>query len=222
MTWSDLFNPQLAVESLPYILQGIWDTLLISIISMALGLVLSMILAVMRSSHYIIFKWPARIYISFMRGMPMIVFLFILYFGLPVVGIRWEALTCALVGFSLNSAAYMAEINRAAITSVPRDQWEAAMVYGASYRQALFSIIFPQAFRIAIPPLGNVFLDLIKSTSLAAVISVPELFHMGQIVAGRSLDSFTMYILLAIIYWVICHAASSLQNFLERRFPIQY
>lgn len=220
MTWGDLFDPQLAIDSLPYILQGIWYTLLISILSMIFGLALSVILAVMRSSHSILIKWPARFYISFMRGMPMIVFLFLLYFGLPVIGVEWKALTAAIVGFSLNSAAYMAEINRAAIASVPKEQWDAAMVFGASYRQALTAIVIPQAFRIAIPSLGNVFLDLIKSSSLAAVISVPEMFHMSQIVAGRAYDTLTMYTLVAIIYWLICLVASALQNLLEKRFPI--
>ncbi|MGV3488388.1 MAG: amino acid ABC transporter permease [Tuberibacillus sp.] len=220
MTWHDLFKPHLAIESVPYILQGIWDTLLISILSMIFGLALSVILAVMRSSHIILFRWPARVYISFMRGMPMIVFLFLLYFGLPVAGVEWNALTAAIVGFSLNSAAYMAEINRAAITSVPKDQWDAAMVFGASYRTALMAVILPQAFRMAIPSLGNVFLDLIKSSSLAAVISVPEMFHQSQIVAGRTLDSLTMYFLVAIIYWLVCLLASALQNYLEKRFPI--
>lgn len=220
MTWSELFDPKLAIESLPYILTGIWDTLLIALISMFFGLILSLILAPMRSSRLKILRWPARVYISFMRGMPMIVFLFLLYFGLPVVGIEWSAMTAALVGFSLNSAAYMAEINRAAINSVPKEQWDAAQVFGASYSRALFNIVLPQAGRIAIPSLSNVFLDIIKSSSLAAVISVPELFHKAQIVAGRTLDSLTMYFLVALIYWGLCFLASSLQNYLEKRFPI--
>jgi L-cystine transport system permease protein len=220
MTWSELFDPRLAAESLPFILTGIWDTLYISLLSMLFGLILGFILGAMRSSRFKILRLPSRVYISFMRGMPMIVFLFLLYFGLPVVGIEWSALTSALVGFSLISAAYMAEIVRAAIASVPDEQWDAAKVFGASYSRALWSIILPQAGRIAIPSLGNVFLDLIKSSSLAAVISVPELFHMGQIVAGRAYDSLTMYFLIGMIYWVICWGASALQNYLEKRFPI--
>ncbi|GGE44184.1 putative amino-acid ABC transporter permease protein YckA [Pullulanibacillus camelliae] len=213
-------DPWLAIQSFPYVIRGLGNTLLISVVSMLVGLVISVGLALMRNSDRRILNWPARFYISFMRGMPIIVFLFILYLGFPVIGINFSAMTAALIGFSLNSAGYMAEINRAAINAIPVAQWEGAKALGFKTHQVLTYIIFPQAFRIAIPSLGNVFLDLVKSSSLAATISVSELFQKSQVVAGRTLDSFTMYILVAVIYWIVCLLISMLQNVLEKRYHI--
>lgn len=212
-----LFDIELAIESLPFVLEGLPITLLVSIIGMAMGLALGMPLALMRGSNQIILRWPARIYISFMRGTPMLVFLFILYFGLPVVGIQFTALTAASLGFGLNSAAYIAEINRSALNSIDRGQWESARALNLTYWQTLFHIIIPQAARIAIPPLTNVFMDIVKATSLAAVITVPELFQKAQIVAGREFDSLTLYILVAFIYWPICIIIGFFQDRLEAR-----
>ncbi len=220
MTIGDLFDPALAIRSFPFVIQGIGNTLLISVLSMVFGMILSVFLALMRQSSFAVLRWPARAYISFMRGTPIIVVLFLFYFGLPVIHIELSALTAAILGFSLNSAAYMAEINRAAISSVPAGQWDAARALGFPYRKILTRIIFPQAVRVAIPSLGNVFLDLIKSSSLAAVISVQEMFQKAQIVAGRTLDTLSMYLLVAFIYWFLCTIVSGLQNHLEKRFAI--
>src|SRR5690606_11081764 len=108
------------------------------------------------------------------------------------------------IGFSLNSAAYIAEIDRSSLSSVDKGQWEAARSLGLGYGLTLRQIILPQAVRIALPPLTNVFMDIVKATSLAAVITVPELFQKTQIVAGREFDAMTMYILVALIYWPVC------------------
>src|SRR5690625_2217844 len=212
-----LFDVRLAWESLPFVLGGLPMTLLVSIIGMLIGLILGLILSLARSSGRWIFRWPARIYISFMRGTPMLVFLFILYFGLPIVGIQFDAVTAASLGFGLNSAAYIAEINRASFNSIDEGQWESAKALNMSYGQTMRKVIFPQAIRTAIPPLTNVFMDIVKSTSLAAVITVPELFQKAQIVAGREFDSMTLYILVALIYWPICVIIEWLQNILEKR-----
>ena len=215
--WQYLFNPSLAIESLPYVLEGLWNTLFISFISMAFGLALGLFLALGRSSSNWVLRMPSSLYISFMRGVPVLVILFILYFGFPVIGIEFTALQAAVIGFSLNSAAYIAEINRSAINAVDRGQWEASTSLGLSYWQTLRGIILPQAVRIALPPLSNVMLDLIKASSLAAVITVPEIFQHAKIVGGRELDYMTMYILIALIYWAICSVVSILQRYLEKR-----
>ncbi len=215
--WQYLFNPSLAVESLPYVLEGLWNTLFISFISMAFGLALGLFLALGRSSSNWLLRMPSSLYISFMRGVPILVILFILYFGFPVIGIEFTALQAAVIGFSLNSAAYIAEINRSAINAVDRGQWEASTSLGLSYWQTLRGIILPQAVRIALPPLSNVMLDLIKASSLAAMITVPEIFQHAKIVGGRELDYMTMYILIALIYWAICSVVSILQRYLEKR-----
>lgn len=212
-----LFDVQLAWESLPFVLGGLPMTLIVSIIGMAIGLVLGLILSMARTSSAWFIRWPARVYISFMRGTPILVFLFILYFGLPIVGIQFDALTAASLGFGLNSSAYIAEINRASFNSIDKGQWESAKALNMSYLQTMQKVIFPQAIRIAIPPLTNVFMDIVKATSLAAVITVPELFQKAQIVAGREFDSMTLYILVALIYWPICVIIEWIQNVLEER-----
>ncbi|MBS4209198.1 amino acid ABC transporter permease [Bacillus sp. FJAT-50079] len=216
--WQHIFDVSLAIESFPYIIQGIWYTLLISFAGMGIGLVLGFFLAIARMSKYAILRWPARMYISFMRGIPMLVFLFILYFGLPNIGIQFSAIEAALIGFSSHSAAYMAEINRSALTAVNKGQWEASKALGLTYWQTMISIILPQATRIAIPPLSNVLLDLIKASSLAAMITVPDLFQRAKIVGGREFDYMTMYLLVALIYWGICTIVAIWQEHLEKKY----
>ena len=215
--WQYLFNPRLAIDSLPYVLEGLSNTLFISFLSMALGLIIGFFLALGRSSKSRLLRWPSGMYISFMRGVPILVIIFILYFGFPIIGIEFTAMQAAIIGFSINSAAYIAEINRSALSSVDKGQWEAAQSLGLNYWQALGGIILPQATRIALPPLSNVLLDLIKASSLAAMITVPEIFQHAKIVGGREFDYMTMYILVAIIYWCICAAVSLLQRYLEKR-----
>ncbi|NYV66829.1 ABC transporter permease subunit [Bacillus sp. Gen3] len=219
--WEYIFDIKLAIESFPYVMQGIGYTVLISLVSMLLGLILGFFIALGRMSNKWLFRIPARLYISFMRGVPILVFLFILYFGLPMIGIEFTAVTAAIIGFSLNSAAYMAEINRSAIASVDKGQWEAASSLGFTYWQTMRKIILPQAVKLALPPLSNVYLDLIKGTSLAAMITVPELFQKAKIVGGREYDYMTMYIVAALIYWGICSIISILQNYLEKRYEVK-
>lgn len=215
---NNLFDFQLAIESLPFLLQGLPMTLILTIIGMLLGLILGFFLALVRGSKLFILRFTARTYISFMRGVPMIVFLFLLYFGLPVIGIELTAFTAAALAFGLNSAAYIAEINRSALNSVDIGQWESAKALNLPYWLTMRKIILPQAVRIAIPPLSNVLLSIVKSTSLAAMITVPELFQKAQIVAGRTFDSMTMYILIALIYWPICGAIAYMQDRLEDKY----
>ncbi|WP_067728706.1 amino acid ABC transporter permease [Oceanobacillus damuensis] len=213
-----LFDIELAIRSLPFVLGGLPMTILIAIAGMGIGLILGLFLALARGSKNILLRWPSRIYISFMRGTPMLVFLFILYFGLPVVGIEFTALTAAIIGFGLNSAAYIAEIDRSSLNSVDNGQWESSKALNMPYWITLRKIILPQATRIAIPPLTNVFMDIVKATSLAAVITVPELFQKTQIVAGREFDAMTMYVLVALIYWPICILIGYMQERLEKRY----
>lgn len=215
--WEYIFNAELAAKSFPYVMQGIWNTLFISFASTFAGLILGFFIALGRMSEISLLRWPARIYISFMRGVPILVILFILYFGFPYIGIQFTALTAALIGFSMNSAAYIAEIIRSALSSVDRGQWDAAKSIGFSYWQTMCHVIVPQSVRIALPPLANVMLDLVKASSLAAMITVPELFQQAKIVGGREFDYMTMYILVALIYWAVCSAIALLQDFLEKR-----
>ncbi|MER2032535.1 amino acid ABC transporter permease [Exiguobacterium indicum] len=216
--WRSVFNPELAVESFPYILSGLGQTLWISLLSMAIGLGIGLILALCRLSHLRLLRIGASAYISFMRGVPILVLLFMLYFGLPVINIQLDALTAAITGFSLNSAAYMAEIIRSSLLSIDRGQEEAAASLGLSRYRTFVGIILPQAIRIAIPPLSNVLLDLVKASSLAAMITVPEIFQKAKIVGGREFDYMTVYFVVAFIYWGICSCIAVIQEVLERRF----
>jgi len=216
--WGLLFDPALAIESLPYVLEGIWYTLLISIVSMAIGIIIGFFLALARASTFKVLDWPARFYISFMRGVPILVILFLLYFALPVIGIEFTALQAALIGFSINSAAYIAEVFRSSLASVDKGQWESSRALGMTYWQIMRRIILPQSIRIAVPPLSNVYLDLIKASSLAAMITVPEVFQKARIVGAREYDLLTLLILVALIYWAICSVMTVLQNYLEKRY----
>lgn len=217
--WEYLFDLELAIDSLPFLLQGLQNTMIIALFSMFFALVIGIVLGIARMSKHLIFNLPARLYISFMRGTPLLVFVFILYYGLPVIGIEFNnAIVAAIVGVSLNFAAYNAEVVRSAILSVPRGQWEAAATLQMDYFQTLRKIIIPQATRIALPPTFNIFMDVVKGTSLASVITVQELLYSARLVAGRTYDSMTMYISAALIYWMVCIVIGYFQERLEIRY----
>jgi cystine transport system permease protein len=171
----------------------------------------------MRLSQNMIVRAVARVYVSFFRGTPLLVQLFMIYYGLPELGIQLDPLPAALVGFSLNMAAYICEILRAAIASIDRGQWEAAASIGMTRAQTLRRTILPQAARTALPPLGNSFISLVKDTSLAATIQVPEMFRQAQLITARTFEIFSMYLTAALIYWVLASTLAALQNTLENR-----
>ncbi|WP_093229790.1 amino acid ABC transporter permease [Thermoflavimicrobium dichotomicum] len=216
--WENLFDLDLAIRSLPYVLKGFNYTIGISFLTMAIGLGLGLITAMGRMSKFWFFRLPARFYISIIRGTPLLVQLFILYFGLPVIGINLTPLAAAIIGLSLNVGGYSAETIRGAILSIPRGQWEAATALNMSHWQTMRRIIIPQATRVALPSLANTFLSLVKDTSLLSVITVPEMLYQAKIIGGREFDYMTMYILVALIYWVICTVLGILQEYLEKRF----
>ena len=195
-------------------------TLGISVLSFIIGNFFAILLAVMRMSQKPWLKYPARIYISFMRGVPMLVVLFIIYFGLPYVGIQIPALLYAIIGFSTVSAAYMAEIFRSSISAVDKGQWKAAQSLGLPQKPIIHHIILPQALRIAVAPTCNVIIDMVKSSSLAAMITVPNLFQNAKIIGGREYDYMSMYILIAFIYWVLSFILELLQGQVEKRLTV--
>ena len=208
---------KLALDSAPFLLKGAYYTVILSLGGMFFGLVLGFGLALMRLSSFNLLSWIARIYVSFFRGTPLLVQLFMIYYGLPELGIELDPLTAALIGFSLNMGAYACEILRAAIGAVERGQWEAAASIGMTRWQTLRRAILPQAARTALPPLGNSFISLVKDTALAATIQVPELFRQAQLITARTFEIFTMYLAAALIYWILATVLSHLQNKLEAR-----
>ena len=168
---------QLILDNFWFVFSGLPYTLGIALTSFMSGLVLGFFISRARMSDTSILSSLARFYISIMRGVPMIVVLFVLYFGLPFYGVELPALFCSYIAFSLVSAAYISEIFRASIQAVDKGQWEAARALGLKEWTILSKVILPQAIRIAIPPLGNVILDMIKSTSLMAMITVQDIFQ---------------------------------------------
>lgn len=207
----------LALQSAPLLLTGAVYTILLSVGGMAFGLALGLVLALMRLSPAAILQRVARIYISFIRGTPLLVQLFVIYYGLAQFGLRLDPITSALIGFTLNIGGYTAEILRAAIASIDRGQWEAASSIGMTTAQAMRRVILPQAARVALPPLGNTFISLVKDTSLAATIQVPELFRQAQLITARTYEVFTMYLAAAFIYWVLSSVLAWAQHRLEAR-----
>ena len=207
---------QLALDSAPFLLKGAYYTVILSLGGMFFGLLLGFGLALMRLSRFKSVSWLARIYVSFFRGTPLLVQLFVIYYGLPQLGMELDPLPAALIGFSLNMAAYACEILRSAIGSIERGQWEAAASIGMTRVQAMRRAILPQALRTALPPLGNSFISLVKDTALAATIQVPELFRQAQLITARTFEIFTMYLAVAAIYWLACSLLAAGQGRLER------
>jgi cystine transport system permease protein len=209
---------QLMIESLaPLLWAAIKFTAPLTLLSFALGLVLGLVVALIRLFGPRPLVPVVRFYVWIIRGTPLLVQLFLIFYGLPSVGVVLDAFPAALIGFTLNIGAYTSEIIRAVIASVPRGQWEAAYSIGMTWRQAMQRTILPQAARVAVPPLSNSFISLVKDTSLAAAITVPELFQAAQRIVATTYEPLILYIEAALIYLVMSSVLSSLQTKLEAR-----
>ena len=209
-------NWQLFIDSLWPLAKGaITASIPLALISFALGLVIALLMALMRISKNPALSGIARVYISIVRGTPLLVQLFVIFYGMPTLGITIDPWPSAIIAFSLNIGAYAAEIIRAAILSVPTGQWEAGYTLGMSRTRSLFRLILPQATRVAIPPLSNSFISLVKDTSLASTILVTEMFRKAQEITASTYEFMVLYCEAAAIYWVICLALSALQNSVE-------
>ncbi|MCM3765826.1 amino acid ABC transporter permease [Neobacillus niacini] len=209
---------EIAKTSLWPMLEGaIMNTIPLTLLSFVFGLILAVLTALARISHVKLFQGIARVYVSIIRGTPLLVQLFIIFYGLPNLGITLDPFISAVIGFSLSVGAYASEIIRAAILSIPKGQWEAGYSIGMTYTQALRRIILPQAARVSVPPLSNSFISLVKDTSLASLVLVTEMFRRAQVIAARNYEFLLVYTEAAIIYWVLCFFLSILQQYMERR-----
>ena len=202
---------------LPMLEGAVKGTIPLALVSFVLGLAIALGVALMRLSKVRILSGIARVYVSIIRGTPLLVQLFVIFYGLPSIGIVVPSWPSAAIAFSLNVGGYAAEIIRAAILSVPRGQWEAAYTIRMSRAQTMIRVILPQAARVSVPPLSNTFISLVKDTSLASLILVTELFRQAQEIAAFSREFMTIYIEAAFIYWLICLVLSTGQSALERR-----
>lgn len=212
MTW-DLVWSSLG----PILLGAVQATIPLALASFVLGLIIALVVALMRLSGNILLSGIARFYISVIRGTPLLVQLFVIFYGLPSIGIKLEPWPSAIIALSLNVGGYAAEVIRAAILSVPKGQWEAGHMIGMSRGQTLRRIILPQAARVSLPPLSNTFISLVKDTSLASLILVAELFREAQQIAAVGGEFMTLYLEAAVVYWLICLILSTVQSLLEKR-----
>ncbi|OTA47120.1 cysteine ABC transporter permease [Limosilactobacillus reuteri] len=215
--------------SLPQLLAaGFKYTIPLAIISFFFGLIIALVTALIRLSRqrgaFMILKWIASFYVWLFRSTPLLVQLFIVFFGLPYLrikgvlphGIKLEPFTAGIITFSLNTGAYASETIRAAISSVPTGQWEAGAAIGMTRLQILWRIILPQALRVALPPLSNSFISLVKDTSLAASITIMEMFAVSQQIAAENYQPLLMYTLVAMVYAAFTTILSYFQGYLER------
>jgi cystine transport system permease protein len=212
------FNWDLVWSSFgPIVTGAVTGTIPLTLASFALGLALALLVALMRLSRNALVSGAARFYVSVIRGTPRLVQLFVIFYGLPRLGVKLDPWPSAIIAYSLNVGGYAAEVIRAAILSVPKGQWEAGHTIGMSSGHALRRIILPQAARVSVPPLSNTFISLVKDTSLASLILVTELFRNAQQIAAFSQEFMALYLEAALVYWVICLVLSTGQSALEKR-----
>lgn len=202
---------------LPLLKGAIFYTIPLTLITFVIGLIFAVLTALARISQSKILQSIARVYVSAIRGTPLLVQLFIIFYGLPTIGITLDSYIAAIIGFSLSVGAYGSEIIRAAIISIPKGQWEAGYSIGMSYSQVLRRIILPQAARVSIPPLSNSFISLVKDTSLASLVLLTEMFRKAQEIASTNYEYLLVYTEAALIYWVICFFLSILQQMMEKK-----
>lgn len=201
----------------PIAIGALTATIPLTLASFSIGLAIAIALALMRISGFGVLSGLARAYISLIRGTPLLVQLFIVFYGLPSVGWVIDPWPSAIIALSLNVGGYAAEVVRAAILSIPRGQWEAASMLGMTRGQSLWRIVLPQATRVSVPPLSNTFISLVKDTALCGVILVPELFRKAQQIAAPSGEFLLIYAVAAAEYWVICTVLAAGQDRLEKR-----
>lgn len=208
---------QLIQIALPFLLKATLITIYLAVISMAIGLVIGLIVALARVSKNKFYYNIASVYVSIIRGTPLLVQIYLVYFGLPQIGISLGAMTSGIIALSLNSGAYLSESFRGAILSVDKGQMEAAHSIGMTRGQAMRRIIIPQSMRTAIPTVGNTYIGLLKDTSLVSVITVTELLYQTTLIIARTFQPLTLYLAAAAIYWVVCTIFITLLNWLEKR-----
>ena len=213
------FDFSLITSSFPLLLQGALVTLQITALAVGLGLVLGLIAALAQLSKFGILRILAKVYVDFIRGTPLLVQIFIIYFALPVIiGHRIDPFVAAVAACSINSGAYVAEIFRAGIQSIEQGQMRAGLSLGMTWAQTMRFIILPQAFKRIIPPLGNEFIAMLKDSSLVSVIGFEELTRSGQLVIAETYGSLEIWTAVALLYLVMTLTITRLVGYLEKRF----
>jgi polar amino acid transport system permease protein len=207
-------------SSWSYMLEGLWVTLFLTIISIILGFFLGVLLAVAKTYGNKMFYYISYLFIEIIRGTPLLVQLFILYYSLPVIGIRLSPLLASVISFSLNSAAYQAEYLRGAIQSIPSGQMQASLSIGMKKSQSIRLIILPQALRKFIPSWTNEFIYLLKYSSLSYIVGAPEIMAQAKFVASRNFEFFKVYLFAAIIYFILVTIFGEIFRYIEKKLKI--
>ena len=212
-------NIDLMVKSLPLLIAGAGITVEITAMSVFLGLVIGCMVGIARRCNIKAIRYIANVYVDFIRGTPLLVQIFLVYFALPgIIGSRVDPFVAAISACSINSGAYIAEIFRAGIQSIDKGQMEAGRSLGMTWAQTMRYIIMPQAFKRIIPPLGNEFIAMLKDSSLVSVIGFEELTRRGQLIIARTYASFEIWMAVALVYLVMTFAVARFTGYLERRF----
>jgi cystine transport system permease protein len=204
-------------QAAPTLLTGLGYTLIFALASMLGGLLIGFPLAIARILPRGVLRWPADLYVSLMRGTPLLVQIFVIYYGLPSVGVSFSPLTAGVLALSLNAGAFLSESLRGAILGVDRGQWAASYSVGLTYAQTLRFIVLPQAVRIAVPAMSNTLISLIKDTSLVSVITVTELMLSTKEIIAVTFRPLPLYLTAAMLYWMLSICFERLQGRLERR-----
>ncbi|WP_373987493.1 amino acid ABC transporter permease [Duganella sp. BuS-21] len=212
MEWLDLLR-----EAAPVMLRGAGYTVLFALAAMVGGLLIGFPVAVLRMLPYRVLAWPANLYVSLMRGTPLLVQMFVIYYGLPSVGIEFSPVTAGILALSLNSGAFLSESLRGAIASISKGQWDASFSLGLGYWRTLYHIVLPQALRVAVPAMSNTLISLIKDTSLVSVITLTELMLSTKEVIATTFQPLPLYLAAAAIYWALSLLFEALQRRAEQR-----
>lgn len=208
---------QILMDALPKILSaGIRMTIPLTLLSFAFALIIAVLCALVQYARVPVLRQIVRFYVWLIRGTPLLVQLMIIFYGLPMFGIHADPFWAACVGFSFCEGAYMAEALRGCLEGVPKGQTEAGLCVGMSYGQVMWHIVLPQAFRTAFPSLSNSLISLVKDTSLAANITVVEMFMTTQRIAGRTYQFFALYIEVALVYLLFCTIITFIQRRVEK------
>jgi polar amino acid transport system permease protein len=202
---------------LPVLLHGLGVTVWATFLIMAIAMVVGLPIALARISRVWFLRYPATIYVQFLRGTPVLLQLFYLYYVLPFAGIRLDPWSAGLIGMSLAYSAYLSEIYRAGIEAIDRGQTEAAMSLGMPRTKIMRVIVIPQAFRIIIPPIGNILIGLFKDTSLLSILTIRELMFEGQVLAATNFRHITIFTVIAVLYLAVCWPSAAVVDRLERR-----
>ncbi|WP_159874885.1 amino acid ABC transporter permease [Aquitalea denitrificans] len=217
MEWADLIS-----AALPVMLKGALYTLMFAVVAMVLGLLLGFVVALLRVGKVPVLSQLVAFYVSAMRGTPLLVQIFVIYYGLPGIGIELDPVPAGIIALTLNVAAYLSESLRGGIAGVDRGQWDAGLSLGFSWWQTMRYIVAPQALRLSVPSLSNSLISLIKDTSLVSVITVTELMLATKEVIAQTFQPLPLYLGAAALYWMMSASFERLQKRVERKLEMAH